>query len=492
MDILVLCVVLLLLSMIVFLHFFLHQPGRRYPPCPDRPLPIFGHMFAMTSDQRSLFKKWREQCGDIYSLYMGPKVIVVLNGYELIQETLVKRGDEFSDRPSMVVDDVTGYPRRGIITSSGHMWREQRSVALQILKKFGLGKNILAEKIQEEVEIYLQHLADYNGQPVDIKTITNLSIANNICSVLFGQRFDYSDKLFQKLMIILNRYVEQLNFIGLVNSLPVLRYIPGGVFGLRKIELEMKELFAVMDSFIEKCKNGASGDNFIFEYSEERRKRVGSGADTTMDVVNLKRSLFDLFVAGSETTATTVHWFLLYMLNFPSVQKRLFREIVEHVGMERSPNLQDRMQLNFLNATILETQRLASVAPSAVLHTCTRDATIRGYAIQKGTYIAPNLDSVLHDEKIWGHDVMSFKPERFLDRDGQVKVPEEFIPFSIGKRACPGEGLARTELFIYISNMIQRFEFLPVDPDHPPPLSYHYGLTVTPIPYQVKIVPRQG
>ncbi|KAH9489494.1 Cytochrome P450 2C3 [Bulinus truncatus] len=476
------------LLMLIY-HWYLRSL-KQYPPSPSTPLPIVGHLFALSSDQRSQFKKWHQQCGDIFSLHMGPKMMVILNGYDLIKETLMKRGEDFSDRPFNVGDFVSEMPGLGVVCSSGHVWKEQRSVSLHILRDFGLGRNILAERIQEEVSHYLRLLASYNGKPTDIKIMTSTSTANIMSSILFGHRFEYTDVSFQKLITYMNELLVEFSTSGVVNFIPMLRHLPGNLFGLKQMEKKIDKLYELFQVFIDQtCVGGNSSANFISQYKEEQKKRAENG-ETTMNDKNLKKIIFDLFFAGTETTSTTVYFFVLYMLNHPNVQNKIFDEINEHFGTDQSPTIQDRSKLTYLNAAILETQRLASLVPLAFPHTCPRDVTVRGYTIPKGSFIMPNLDSALYDEKIWGHDAMSFRPERFLHQDGPIKNYDELVPFSVGRRACLGESMAKTELFLYLANMIQKFEFLPVDPDHPPPMKYIVGVTVSPVPYEVRIVSR--
>ncbi|KAH9489495.1 Cytochrome P450 2C3 [Bulinus truncatus] len=438
----------------------------------------------------SQFKKWHKQCGDIFSVYMGPKMMVVLNGYDLIKETLMKRGEDFSDRPFNVMDIITKQPGVGIGGSSGHVWKEQRAVSLHILRNFGFGGNILAERIQEEVSHYLRHLASYNGKPTDIRIMTSTSTANIISSILFGHRFEYTDVSFQKLVTYVIEFGRDFSTAGIVNFIPMLCHMPGDLFGLKQMEKKMKKLYELFQVFIDQtCLGGDSSANFISQYKKEQKKRAENG-ETTMDDKNLKKIILDLFAAGTETTSTTIYFFVLYMLHHPNVQNKIFDEIYEHIGTDQSPTIQDRSKLTYLNAAILETQRLASLVPLAFPHTCPRDVTVRGYTIPKGSFIMPNLDSVLYDEKIWGNDVMSFRPERFIDQNGQIKYYDELIPFSVGRRACLGESMAQTELYLYLANVIQKFEFLPVDPDQPPSVKYTVGLLVTPGAYKVKIVSR--
>uniref|UniRef100_A0A2C9JMR0 Cytochrome P450 n=1 Tax=Biomphalaria glabrata TaxID=6526 RepID=A0A2C9JMR0_BIOGL len=171
-------------------------------------------------------------------------------------------------------------------------------------------------------------------------------------------------------------------------------------------------------------------------------------------------------------------------------RKKIFDEINEHVGTEREPNIRDKQNLTYLKAAIMETQRLASIVPNSVPRTCHSDMQVRGYTIPKDSFILPCLDSVLHDSQIWGYDVMAFNPERFISQDGQLQMPEEFIPFSVGNRTCLGENMAKTSLFLYISNMIQKFEFQPAVLGQPPPLKYISGFILSPERYQVKIIAR--
>ncbi|KAK0042304.1 cytochrome P450 18a1 [Biomphalaria pfeifferi] len=474
----------------LFVYFWFSKNTGRLPPYPVKPLPIVGHLFALVSDQRSKFMRWREECGDIFCLQLGSKILVVLNGYDLIKEALVHKAEDFTDRPYTVLDKMTRLPQAGVITSTGRTWNEHRSVSLQILCHFGFGKNILAERIQEEVSFYINSLSGCLGRATDIKMMTTISTSNIICSIMFGQRFDYNDPSLIKLTFLVDSLFRTFQLNGVVNFIPVLQYLPGDLFHLKKFEADVQEMLRLLSVFIEDCRDGNKGDNLVTEYLQELSRRKKNGADTTMCENGLKRLVFDFFNAGTETTSTTIDWFVLYMLHHPDVQKKVFDEINEHVGTEREPNIRDKQNLTYLNAAIMETQRLASIAPYSLVRTCPRDVNIRGYTIPKGAYITPSLDSVLHDAKIWGNDVMSFRPERFIDQEGKLLTPEQFVPFALGKRDCLGESMAKTELFLYLSNMFQKFEFRPTEQGNPPPLKYHLGVTAVPLPYDVTIVSR--
>uniref|UniRef100_A0A0B7BIS2 Cytochrome P450 n=1 Tax=Arion vulgaris TaxID=1028688 RepID=A0A0B7BIS2_9EUPU len=486
----------LLLAVVVFLivYFWFRRPASDLPPSPSYRLPIVGHLFHISHDSRSTFRKWRQQYGDIYSLYMGETYVVVLNGFNMIKETLVKKGDVCSDRPPFYGDQHCGIPEKGIIFSSGQDWKEQRSVSLSILRTFGMGKNLLAEKIHDEVGNYINYLSSLKGKVTDIRMITNISTSNIICSILLGQRFEYDNKKFQNLMHILGCIVTDQQNVSLLNFVPWLGKIPGDFFMAKKVTSNVRTIIDMMETLIESKKRNIEDSsevcNLIDAYINERNKKIQAGISTYMDDKNLSKIMFDLFVAGTETTSTTIYWCILYILHNPEVQEKVYQEIKDKVGTDRTPTMQDKNQLTYLNAVIHETQRLGSIVPLSVTHKCTEDITVGGYNIPKGTSIIPNLDSVLHDKTTWGDDVMSFKPQRFIDNNGKLNVPEQFIPFSIGRRVCLGEGIAKMELFLFLSSMFQKFQFLPPTPNSIPPLHYECGAVISPKAYEVKVVER--
>ncbi|CAG5115326.1 unnamed protein product [Candidula unifasciata] len=487
----------LLVAAIVFLiaFFWLRRQGPRVPPSPLRPLPIVGHLFYMASDCRSQFLEWRERCGDIYSLYLGGTLVVVLNGFDLIKEVLVKKADIFSDRPSYFANESVGMNDKGVIFSNGANWKEQRSVGLSILRAFGMGKNLLAEKIQDEVACYIKYLASLSGKPADIRVMTNISTANIICSILIGHRFEYDDKEFQELMHKLTSLVNDQQNTSVVNFFYWLKFLPGDLFMAKRIERNMRAIMSLLMQFIEeKSRHVDNADdvcNLIDAYLIERNKKIQSGEPTSLDDQNLLKIMMDLFAAGTETTSTTIYWCILYMLRHPDVQEKVYQEIKDKVGTDRAPTIQDKTQLVYLNAVIMEAQRLASIVPLSLTHICSEEVTLNGYTIPKGTYILPNLDTALHDKATWGEDASSFRPERFIDDHGKLQIPEQFIPFGIGRRVCLGEAIAKMELFLFLATMFQRFHFLPAASCLNQPIKCDCGIVIAPKPYKVKAIERR-
>lgn len=98
----------------------------------------------------------------------------------------------------------------------------------------------------------------------------------------------------------------------------------------------------------------------------------------------------------------------------------------------------------------------------------------------------------MNGSEVWGKNGNTFDPTRFLDETGGIQKNENLIPFSIGKRVCPGETLARVEIFLFFVGMVQSFVFEAEDPANPPPVTRKSGITATPKTFNVKVTKIHG
>nr|ABH07948.1 cytochrome P450 2E1 [Mus musculus] len=123
-------------------------------------------------------------------------------------------------------------------------------------------------------------------------------------------------------------------------------------------------------------------------------------------------------------------------------------------------------------------------------HEATRDTVFRGYVIPKGTVVIPTLDSLLFDNYEFP-DPETFKPEHFLNENGKFKYSDYFKAFSAGKRVCVGEGLARMELFLLLSAILQHFNLKSlVDPKDIDLSPVTIGFGSIPREFKLCVIPR--
>ncbi|XP_044277293.1 cytochrome P450 2J2-like isoform X1 [Varanus komodoensis] len=473
---------------LVFLATFLlladYLKGRRprgYPPGPVR-LPILGNILQFgAKNPLSDIEKLREKHGNVFSVEVGSMKFVVVSGQPLVKEVLVHHGEDFVDRPEMAfIREVFG--PYGLIFSNGLSWKQQRRFALSTLRNFGLGKRSLEERIQEESRYLTDAIEEQKGQPFDPHLQIKNAVSNIICSVTFGDRFEYSDSKFQQLLQLVDTSMDLQDSIWMqvYQAFPTLmKHVPGPHQTLFKIWRNLKSF---VREIIDKHKedwNPHETRDFIDAYLNEMAKE---DAAPSFHEENLLQCALDLFSAGTETTSATLRWALLYMALHPDIQAKVQAEIDSVIGQSRQVALEDRDRMPYTNAVIHEVQRISNIVPLNVPRMATRDTTLAGFFLPKGTTLMTNLTSVLHDKDEWETPDV-FNPGHFLE-NGHFRKREAFIPFSAGKRVCLGEQLARTELFLFFTALIQKFTFQP--PENATfNLQVRTGFSMAPQPYRI-------
>ncbi|XP_045190792.1 cytochrome P450 2U1-like [Mercenaria mercenaria] len=463
------------------------------PPGPHV-FPILGNIPSLISkDPIRRFTELRNTYGDIYGLYIGKDFTVILNGYDVIHDALVKKGDVFSKRPRSEFHQLM-FKEPGIVFANGKEWKENRKFAQLALNEFGYGwtEKSMEERINEEIGHFVDRIETFK-QPFDISETVNLSVANVIAGILFGQRCEYDDSKFISCLHSVGEAAKLFARTGLMMScFPFLKSLPGDLLSLEKIEQVRQKPKIFLNSICKRHSETYDQDkkrNVLDLYMKQIGREQKNGSCTLFTDVNMRVLMGELLSAGSETTATCIVWIILYLIKNPDIQRRLQEELDVVVGSERQPKLEDKFKLPFLEATILEGLRIAPVAPLSVPHAVHDDVTFRGYTIPKETTILVNLHSVLKDPTIW-KDPNCFRPDRFLNENGKVTVPAEFIPFSIGRRACLGESLARMELFLYTATLLQRFKLCSAEDGRLPSDHGHLGMTYSPYPFKIRLIRR--
>ncbi|XP_069823410.1 cytochrome P450 2D15-like [Dendropsophus ebraccatus] len=489
-------VFLLLISFIVglFLLDFVksRKNGSQFPPGP-RGVPFLGNILQVDfQNPTETLRQLRKEFGDVFSLQYFWRKIVVLNGFEVLKEALINRSEDIADRPRFPIYEKIGYAgdSKGIVIARyGNSWREQRRFTLTTLRNFGMGKKSLEERVTEEAQCLCSAFRSQKDQ-FNPHLLINNAVSNVICSIAFGDRFDYDDAKFQRFLSLFDAAfkAESGLLAQILNEIPLLMNVPWLVDRVMKPEYELIAFLKEIVSEHQKTWNPNYIRDFIDVYLVEMEKVKGDSA-TSFNEGNLLMTTYDLFAAGTETTSTTLRWGLLYMILYPDVQSKVQEEIDQVIGRERKPAMGDVLQMPYTNAVIHEVQRCGDIVPLALPHMTYRDMEIKGYTIQKGTTIITNLSSVLKDQQVW-EKPFQFYPKHFLDENGKFVKREAFIPFSAGRRSCLGEQLARMELFLFFTTLLQQLTFgIPNDQPRPreDPV---YALTQSPQPYNIHVVAR--
>ncbi|CAI2352585.1 unnamed protein product [Caenorhabditis sp. 36 PRJEB53466] len=481
--------VLLFLSFFsAYLAYELYWKRRNLPPGPC-PLPIFGNLLSLNYPPPgyAAFERWTRQFGDVYTFWIGNTPHIMVNSYEKMKETFIRDGDLYANKKNPPMLDLLRGGEYGVVDTNGAVWRDHRRFALSSLRDFGLGKNLMQEKILLEVEDVFKKFDASEGSEVSIPPVFDNAIANVINQLLFGYRFDETRQdEFIALKKIIDAPPELFGrfHIFLAINLPVLaKFIPKSIF--EKPIREFRETtFAFFNKQIEEHRrrvdfSETENSDYVETFLKEQKKREADGDREMFCDKQLANMCLDLWFAGLATTTNTVTWAISYVLNSPEVQEKMHEEMDRVIGSDRLVTTADKNRLPFMNAVINESQRCANIVPLNLQHATTRDTIINGYKIPKGTGVVAQISTVMNDEKVFKQPE-TFNPERFVDADGKLRKVEELVPFSVGKRQCLGEGLARMELFLFLANFFNRYRVSPSESEGRPSLSKDCGIMVTP------------
>ncbi|XP_070826389.1 cytochrome P450 2F3-like [Chaetodon trifascialis] len=481
-----------LLALLLCLFGLTRRRRVRLPPGPTG-LPVIGNLLQL--DKRAPFKtllKLSETYGPVLTVYLGRQRTVVLVGYDAVKEALVDQAEDFTGRGPLpfFIRATRGY---GLVISNGERWKQLRRFTLTTLRDFGMGRKGMEEWILEESKHLVDRISHTKATPFDPTYFMSCTVSNVICCLVFGQRFSYDDDRFLHLLQIISEILKfgSSPWGQLYNVFPrLMEWLPGRqhkMFARVEVlrEFTMKKIREHQDT-LDPSSPRDYIDCFLMRLSQEKHLPT-----TEFHYDNLVSTVLNLYLAGTETTSSTIRFALNVLIRYPKIQERMQQEIDTVIGQERSPCMEDRKSLSFTDAVLHEVQRVMDIVPMSIPHYALQDFSFRGYTIPKDTVIIPLLHSVLKEEKLWATP-WSFNPEHFLDENGNFKKNPAFLPFSAGKRSCVGESLARMEIFLFVVSLVQHFTFsCPGGPDSIDLSPEYSSFANVPRRYEIIATPRR-
>ncbi|KAI3372394.1 hypothetical protein L3Q82_022886, partial [Scortum barcoo] len=478
----------------------------KYPPPPGpTPWPLVGNLLQMGDQIHLSLTRMRLQYGDVFKMRLGSLTVVVLSGYNTIRQALVRQGEALAGRPDLFTfSAVANGTSMTFSEKYGPAWMLHKKLCKNALRSFsqaeprGSGATCLLEEhvcaeAAEMVEVIREQAAAAKGDVTGIDPVMPLvtSVANVVCALCFGKRYDYNDKEFLTIVHINNEVLRIFAAGNLADFFPVFRFFPSP--SLRKMVQHIHRMNGFMERSIEEHINTFDKNcirditDALIALCEDREENKEIPVLSNSQIIH---SVIDIFGAGFDTIIAGLQWSLLYLIKFPNVQERIHREIDEHIGTARLPRFSDKPNMPFTEAFIYEVFRHASYVPFTIPHCTTRNITLNGYFIPKDTCVFINQYQVNHDVDLWG-DPDTFRPERFLGSSGLLnkELMEKVLIFGMGKRRCLGDRFACLEMFIFFTTLLHGLRIEKV-PGQELDLSTEFGLTMKPRPYRITISSR--
>ncbi|KAH9040505.1 cytochrome P450 [Lactarius pseudohatsudake] len=478
---------------------YFRSPWRRVPPGP-RGLPLIGNALELRDKLWLFHRDCKQKYEDVMYLSALGQPILVLNSLKAALELLDRRANIYSGRPRLIMaqEIISGGLLFGFLNVDDR-WRRCRRAVHQGLTKAAV-RNYHSILRKEGVLLTSALLADPGALEKHYKRTT----ASTMMSILY----DYStlrsenEKSVKEAFAHADRMSESAApGAYLVEFLPWMLHIPER---FARWKYEGNRDFTRFNTLFESLFNRVLS---ALSEGSERPSICASllkGSDhNQLSHQEMAWLAGALFVAGAETTSTTMSWWTLAMIAHPEVQKRAHIELDTVVGRSRTPAFSDAPNLPYIQAIVKEILRWRPALPLSLPHSTTEDDWYNGMFIPKGTICLPNLFQFNRDPS-YGDDAANFRPERFLDAHGEILPgPAETREdghgtYGIGKRACVGKHIANESLFIYIATALWALTLervrdedgneVPLDVD----AFVDTGITIRPGPYECKITPRFG
>ncbi|XP_029164018.1 methyl farnesoate epoxidase-like [Nylanderia fulva] len=491
-----LTILLLLLTFICLYCLYDCVKPKNYPPGPAW-LPFLGCLIK--------FMRLRSKCGYIYlvvqelariygpilGLKLGNQKVVVISTHDLVKKVILR--EEFNGRPDGFFFRVRSFgKRKGILFTEDNTWTQCRRFTTRHLRMFGLGQTLMKDQLVIEARELVDHLQKLSEHgPVLMHTIFDIAVLNALWFMIAGHRFDYEDQKVQEVLVVVHDVFRLMDPLGgVMSQMPFLRFVIPEQSGYNELMRIHKKIWGFLDEEIKMHENEPSDnprdliDAFLLEMSNK-----SGDEDTIFDRENLMILCLDLFLAGSKTTTDTLATTFLFLSVHPEWLKLLQIELDGVVGRSRAPVETDLPYLPMTEAFLAEVQRYLILAPLGVPHRATKDVFLDEYLIPKDTIMLFDFHSVHNDNTYWEEPDV-FRPQRFLDEQGQFRRNNNSLPFGLGKRRCPGELLARSSLFMLFTNVVHYFNMEIAAEYGEPDLNAYDGFTLSPKPYYLKLTRR--
>ncbi|KAI3414710.1 uncharacterized protein J3R85_016009 [Psidium guajava] len=451
------------------------------PPGP-RPLPVIGNLLELGNLPHKSLAKLARTYGPIIKLRLGHVTTVVISSPALAKEILQTHDAIFANRATP--DSVTAHDHHQLglpWLPVSPLFRNLRKIYNSHLlssKKLDSNQHLRSKKVQELVA-YVTKCA-HDGAVVDIGEAAFRTTLNSLSNTVFSLDMTDSSTSAKELKEVMWQIMAEVGKPNIADYFPVLKKIdPQNV--KRRTELHFSKMFDIFDGLIKqrlqlRTQSGAATCDDVLDALLD----VVEDKNEDLDISLVKHLFLDFFVAGSETTSSTLEWAMAELLHNPEKLSRAQSELHLLVGKGNQIEEADISRLPYLQATVKETFRLHPPIPLLLPRKAEADTLVGGFTIPKGAQVLINAWAIGRDPAIWACP-NEFTPERFLGSDMDLRGQDfELIPFGGGRRICPGLPLATRMLHLMLGSLINAFNWRLEDGVTPESMNMEdkFGITV--------------
>ncbi|GFR28411.1 cytochrome P450 18a1 [Trichonephila clavata] len=436
-----------LVTLLITVCYFLFK-RRGLPPGPIG-LPYFGYWpFLKDSDCHLKLEEMKKKYGDIYCFTSTGRLFVIMGSIKIAREAFSTKSDCFGERFSYF--GVMNYVfKNGLGLLKNEPWKVMRKFFFHVLKEriAIFLKNSTSESMYDSIRLTISDLKAKKGEPVNLTALLTHKCSSILRLIMFGEIGATEEQIWK---------FYELYATESMNITPTSMFLNGTIarhfiFPLQPEYQKIKKCHTQMEDIIfeivEEHKSTYNEENVrdiiddYFKERDERRRKEDPTAKFFTDET-LIGTLIQMIGDGIFSVASFISLWMKKLAEHPEEQDKLYQEILDVIGLDRQPTMEDKSKLTYFNAFISEVMRTSDFFNLFPSLECIKETTISGYRIPKGTVMVLNFYSAHRDPKIY-EEPEKFNPSRFIQANGKRR-PEQPITFGIGNQEL-GSGVNVSE-----------------------------------------------
>ncbi len=404
--------------------------------------PIVGTGLEFRSDPLNYMKKLHEEFGDIVKTKLGKSKAIFLFKPDYIKYILATNNSNYHKGANYrFLNEVLG---EGLVTSEVQTWKRHRQIIQPVFHS-----NMMKDFVKQFNEISKEFVQKWSNDGI-INDFTEMSAltATIVTKTILGSDVDFNVQELGDSVSFLTLHIQK----RVQTIFPVPHSIP------TKENRGFKKQMGIVDSIVDKIiqehkTSNKEGTDILSRMLKARDPETNEGLSDS----ELRDEIRTFFLAGHETTATSLTWAHYVLALNPEIRNKMIKEIHATIGTDRDPTYEDLTKMEYMDQVVNEVLRL--YPPIYIFaRNALSDDSIDNYRVPKGMNIIMSLFTIHHDPLLW-EDPETFNPERFSPEKIKSIHKYAFFPFGGGPRTCIGKPFALLEMKIILSKIYQNHIF---------------------------------
>ncbi|KAH9319858.1 hypothetical protein KI387_021627, partial [Taxus chinensis] len=453
------------------------------PPGPPG-WPIIGNLPQLGDKPHQSLFHLAQKYGPLMTLKLGMKTVLVVSSPSMAKEVLKINDQSFSSRTVNIAVRTFTYQGTSLVWSpNGPLWRLFRKICnteIFSAKRMDAMQHFRRDEVSRTIDTILE---DYKqGKSVTIGEKAFMISLNLMGKMVCNKQiFEPGSAQAAEFRDMVLSVLQLMALPNISDHFPFLER-----FDLQGLNRKNKRLAERFDNLFGRIINERlaqrahvqcnGNDNEEMDFLDVM---LDLAKDSQLTLENIKGTLLDIFVAGTDTTSSTIEWAMAELIRKPALMRKVQAELDEVVGVERRIEEADIANLPYFRAVVKEVFRLHPATPLNVPRRANKSCEVSGYLVPENTQVFVNIWAIGRDPTTW-KDPLNFNPDRFLECNIDYKGQDfELLPFGAGRRICIGLPLAHRLVHLVVGSFVQAFNWsIPLDNGGDIDMSEAFGLTL--------------